>query len=329
MAKRGRSTPSLKRTRRIPRLPARATDAHKGNFGRILVMGGSVGMAGAPSLVGLAALRSGAGLVTIAVPEPVQPTVAGLCPCATTIPLPSTRTGQIDPPKSIALFKKLGLTDRTSGNPVPDALVVGPGVGGGYSAYGQRLWQLINVFRNDANVPTIVDADALNLTRRLNRPTANAWDRQQHFRTIITPHPGELARMHGITAARIQADREGFAVRTARLMTGTSRDPDCTPVVVLKGAGTVVTDGLRVYVNQTGNPGMATGGSGDVLAGMLGALLGQGMTCFDAAVLAVHVHGLAGDLAAGTIGQVSLIATDIIDALPEAFQEKKKRAVGR
>jgi len=326
MEKRGRSTPSLKRTRKIPRLPARAADAHKGNFGRILVIGGSVGMAGAPALVGRAALRSGAGLVTIAVPEPVQPTVAGLCPCATTIALPSTRTGQIDPIKSVALFKKLGLTDRTSGNPVPDALVVGPGVGGGSSAYGRQLWQLINGFRKGAGVSTVVDADALNLTRRFTRSTANAWDRQRHFRTVITPHPGELARMHGVTTGRVQADREGFAVRTARLMTGTSRDPDRTPVVVLKGARTVVTDGTRIYVNRTGNPGMATGGSGDVLAGVLGALLGQGMTCFDAAVLAVHVHGLAGDLAAERLGQVSLVATDIIAALPAAFREKSKRA---
>ena len=111
-------------------------------------------------------------------------------------------------------------------------------------------------------------------------------------------------------------------------MAGKVRDPDDAPVVVLKGARTVVTEGARIYVNRTGNPGMATGGSGDVLAGVLGALLGQQMACFDAAVLAVHVHGLAGDLAAGCVGSVSLIATDIIAALPLAFQEKKRAVKG-
>jgi len=324
MAKRRSNNPSLKRIQRIPRLPARKADAHKGDFGRVLVIGGSVGMAGAPALVGLAALRSGAGLVTITTPEPVQPTVAALCPCATSIPLPAVRNGQIDPAKSLVLLKKLHLTDRKSVNPIPDALVVGPGVGGGSLAYGRQFWQLINALRN-AGVPAVIDADALNLTKQSNRIAANVWNRQRHPKTIITPHPGELARMHGVTTGKIQADREGFAVRTASMMASNDRDPNHAPVVVLKGARTVVTDGMQVYVNRTGNPGMATGGSGDVLGGVMGALLGQGLSCFDAAVQAVYIHGLAGDLAAKRVGRVSLIATDIIAALPLAFRGKKDR----
>ncbi|NLX22116.1 MAG: NAD(P)H-hydrate dehydratase [Phycisphaerae bacterium] len=140
------------------------------------------------------------------------------------------------------------------------------------------------------------------------------------LRTVITPHPGELARMHSLTTREIQADREGIAVRTAIMMTEeAATSPDHRSVVVLKGAGTIVTDGLRIYVNRTGNPGMATGGSGDVLTGILAALIGQGLTRFDAAVLAVYLHGLAGDLGARRLGQMSLIATDIIDALPAAI----------
>ena len=309
---------ALKRFSVIPRPPARAADAHKGTFGRVLVIGGSVGMAGAPSLVGSAALRSGAGLVTIASPAPIQPTVAGLCPCATTIPLPATRTGQIDPAASMKVLRDRGLLARES---APSVLVVGPGIGLGSERFGQELWKIINAFRSDARVPAVIDADALNLAIESTRKAPNAWKRQLPYRTVITPHPGEMARLHGVTTKKVQADRVGYAVRTARMMAGDRFDPDHTPVVVLKGAGTVVTDGRRVYVNRTGNPGMATGGSGDVLSGVLGGLVAQGMDVFDAAVLGVYVHGLAGDRAAEVIGQIPLIATDIINCIPVAFDE--------
>ncbi len=308
---------SLKHVKTVPSTPTRARDAHKGTFGRVLVIGGSVGMAGAPSLVGLAALRSGAGLVTIAVPTPIQATVAGLCPCATTIGLPATRTGQIDPTKALRRLREHGLLDGSS---LPSAVSIGPGIGLGTEVYAQSVWRLINAFRG-GRVPAIIDADALNLASKSARTAPNAWNQQSHFRTVITPHPGEMARLHDVTNRDVQADRAGFAVRTARMMAGTHFDPDHTPVVVLKGARTVVTDGQRVYLNRTGNPGMATGGSGDVLAGVLAALIGQGMKPFDAAVLGVHVHGLAGDRAAEVIGQISLIATDLINCLPVAFEE--------
>ena len=283
-------------------------------------------MAGAPSLVGLAALRSGAGLVTIAVPEPIQATVAGLCPCATTIGLPATRTGQIEPPGAVRVLRNHGLLDRDS---APSVIGVGPGIGRGDDRYARAVWRMIDAFRDEAEVPAVIDADALNLARKSNRQAPNAWNQQEHFRTIITPHPGEMARLHGVTTREVQADRVGYAVRTARMMAGNRFDVNHVPVVVLKGAGTVVTDGHRVYLNRTGNPGMATGGSGDVLAGVLGALIGQGMDVFDAAVLGVYVHGLAGDRAAEVIGEISLIATDLINCLPVAFEEIVKSGGGR
>jgi len=317
--------------RKIPTLPDRATEAHKGNFGRVLVLGGSVGMVGAPSLAGLAALRSGAGLVTLAIPESIQPVAATLCPCATTIPLPQTSTGQIDSQATRRVLEARGLLDKTAAGPLtaPDVLAVGPGIGAGSMQYGQKLWDLIDLFRNELRIPAVIDADALNLTSRTTRTRSNAWHRRPHFRTVITPHPGELARMQDVTTREIQADREGFAVRTAREMSqhrprDASDENDDNAVVVLKGAGTVVTDGQRIYVNRTGNPGMATGGSGDVLTGMIASLIGQGMSCFEAAVAGAYLHGLAGDLAAKRIGPVSLIATDIIDALPEAIRSTSK-----
>ncbi|HOB76263.1 MAG TPA: NAD(P)H-hydrate dehydratase [Phycisphaerae bacterium] len=320
MATRREKNPGPRRVRAVPPVPKRATDAHKGNFGRILVLGGSVGMAGAPSLTGQAALRGGAGLVVIAVPVSIQATVAGLCPCATTIGLPETRGGQIDPAGARRVLEQRGLLDTGQTGRAPDVLVVGPGVGLGPQAYAVAFWKLIDVFRHELRVPCVADADALNLAKETVWPATGEPDTQYHSRTIITPHPGEMARLQGVGTREVQADREGFAVRTARRMAGGGGGGDDRPVVVLKGAGTIVTDGERIYVNRTGNPGMATGGSGDVLAGLIGALVGQGMKMFDAAVTGVYLHGLAGDVAAKRVGQVSLIATDIIDALPEAFR---------
>lgn len=311
---------SIQRVRSVPRLPKRADDANKGDFGRVLVLGGCAGMAGAPALVGMAALRGGAGLATLAVPASIQPTVAALCPCATTIPLPETLNGQIDPLAARKVFADRGLLSTPGDGAPPDVLVAGPGLGRGTVKYADAVWELINAFRNGPLVPAVIDADALNLSRRAGQGAPAAWDAQYHFRTIITPHPGELGRMHGVSAGEIQTDREGFAVRTARMMAGRRGEPDYSPVVVLKGAGTVVTDGLRLYVNRTGNPGMATGGSGDVLGGLIAALVGQGLDNFEAAVAGVYLHGLAGDLAARRMGQASLLATDLIDALPDAFR---------
>jgi len=320
-------TADRKHIHHVPTPPVRAVDAHKGGFGRVLVVGGSVGMAGAPSLAALSALRSGAGLATVAVPESVQPAVSIICPCATTVPLPETRDGRIDPLAAQRKLKRLGYFDSSpSGNP-PDVLAIGPGVGRGPAEYGLHFWQLIDAFR-ELGVPAVIDADALNIAPQPDGKGSKAWQKLDHARTVITPHPGELARLLRTTTGQVQADREGYALRTAQAMRANSNSKAPPPVVVLKGARTVVTDGELVYINNTGNPGMATGGSGDVLTGMIAALIGQGMTPFDAAIAGVCFHGLAGDLAGRKLGQVSMIATDIIDALPEAFQRKPLRGLG-
>ena len=275
------------RVTEVPKLPVRAVDAHKGMVGRVLVVGGSLGkhgMVGAPALAANAALRSGTGLVQIATPEAAQPFVGVLAPCATT-----RRLGRADTDIA-AVAIEFGA----------NAVAVGPGLGETFS--GRQIVDLLNNFSGGI----VVDADALNVLA-----TVGEWRASWPHNVVLTPHPGEMTRLldgWGIKAGVKQ--REQCAVRYAG---------ETGVVVVLKGAGTVVTDGERVYVNQTGNAGMATAGTGDVLTGVITALMGQDMSAFDAAVLGVHVHGLAGDSAAEQLGRTSLMATDLLDFLPEAF----------
>ncbi len=279
-------------------MPSRRHDAHKGNFGRVLVVGGSRGMIGAPALATNAALRGGAGLVTVAVPEIVQLTVASLCPCATSIPLKCDKKGDLAPQ---AVGQMLTAAEAS------DVLAAGPGMGvsGGAdnivrAAIGQ-------------DKPVVLDADGLNNLARID-----GWAGIVRCPLVLTPHPGEMARLTGKSIEQVQSNREASAIAAAQQWSGGTGVP---PVIVLKGAGTVVTDGLRVFINKTGNPGMATGGTGDVLTGLIAALIGQGLDLFEAACLGVHIHGLAGDLAAEKLGQTSLIASDLLDFLPVAIQK--------
>lgn len=263
---------------KLPSLPRRSLDAHKGHFGRLQIIGGNAGMAGAPALAARAALRAGAGLVQVVCPVEVQSVVAGLVPCATT----STR-----------------LDD---GRFRPTVRAVGPGCG--TSLPGSQVVELLKA----GGLPVVVDADGLNALAEV----AHWWHHCTPL-AVLTPHAGEMARL--IAGTAIPADleqREQVCQELARLA-------GCT--VVLKGRGTVVTEGYRLFINSTGNPGMATGGSGDVLTGTIAALIGQGLTPFDAACLGVHVHGLAGDIAAERLGQISMTAEDIIDCLPAAFMK--------
>lgn len=276
----------------VTKLEPRAVDAHKGDFGKVCIIGGSVGMSGAPALAGRAALRAGAGLVRVAVPKGILPTVASIEPCFTTIALPEDDLGQIS---SKAIGKIL---DAVGDN---DAVAFGPGVG-----TSGELRSVLETLLEQKQLRMVIDADGLN-----NLAGLRSWPASLKARTILTPHPGEMKRLWSSQfREELPSDRQRQAAKLAQ---------QTRSVVVLKGAGTVVTDGEKVYVNATGNPGMATAGSGDVLTGVITALLGQGLSDFDAAVLAVYVHGLAGDIAAETAGQVGLITTDIIDALPAAF----------
>ncbi|MBE0535589.1 MAG: NAD(P)H-hydrate dehydratase [Phycisphaerae bacterium] len=277
----------------IPKLTPRPADAHKSLFGRILIVGGSVGMGGACALAGRAALRAGAGLVRLAVPKAVLPVVAGFEPCYITVPLTQDDAGGIASSAAAALCEQAAQSD---------VVAFGPGAGTGRGAR-EVLLALIA----EPDLRLVIDADGLNSLAK-----TPLWPARRKADVILTPHPGEMKRLwKGLFREPMPEDRTAAAAAMAK-------ETGCT--VVLKGAGTVVTDASRVYINTTGNPGMATAGTGDVLTGIIAALAGQHLSNFDAAVSGVYIHGLAGDLAADRTGQISLIATDIIDALPQAFQ---------
>ena len=288
----------LQRITSVPRLPARRADAHKGRFGRVLVVGGSIGMVGAPSLSANSALRGGAGLLTVAVPAAIQQTVAGLCPCATSVPLACDTGG--------ALTDEAARQVTAAAEPC-DVLAVGPGLGVG----GPQRDVVASVLAQTR--PVVLDADGLN-----NLPDIDDWPALGSCPLVLTPHPGELARLTRTSVQQIQAGREAAVVDAAHKW---RRDTRAQLVVVLKGAATVVTNGQSVYVNVTGNPGMATGGAGDVLTGLIAALIGQHLPPLAAACLGVWAHGHAGDLAAAHLGMVSLTAADLLDYLPAALQQ--------
>lgn len=280
----------------LPRLPERESDSHKGDHGRALVVGGSLGMAGAPSLAGLACLRSGAGLVSVATPGCVQPTVAGFCPAYMT-------HGLADDGERLVEAARPALADLLG---EADAAAIGPGLGRS-DAITRLVWAAMSI-----DTPMVVDADGLNAlaeTRRDGSPPASVGPR------VLTPHAGEFARLSGspLSDPHDDGQRRERAADLARSFGGST-------IVVLKGARTVITDGERYAVNTTGNPGMATGGAGDVLTGVVTALLCGGLEPFDAARLGAHAHGLAGDLAAAKLGEVALIASDLFDWLPLAWK---------
>jgi len=282
----------------LPRLPRRAPDGHKGTYGQVLVVAGSRGMAGAAVLAGRGALRAGAGLVRVACPAEVQPTVAAGHPCYTTVPLRQHADGTLGAGVAAELIE-LGRG--------ANAVAIGPGLGQSDDAAA-----LVKaVLRELPRTPTVVDADGLNALA----PLGDEF-RDRPMPLVLTPHPGEFARLAGVATHDAVARREELAVGLA-WKTGA--------VVLVKGAGTVVTDGRRVYRNTTGNPGMATGGSGDVLTGVVGALLARGLAPFDAAVLGAWVHGRAGDRAAADLGQTALTAADLPEYLSAAFRELEAR----
>ena len=288
--------PALRTVKKIPRLPRRKSDSHKGDFGRVLIVGGSRGMIGAPALAASAALRSGAGLVKMALPAGIQLTVAALEPCATSLALPDTAAGTF----SLAAVAKIISAAK-------DHDVVAIGTGLDQSA---ALVKLLAAVISLPNKPLVIDADGLNNLARIKD-----WPKKVRAKLILTPHPGEAKRLwSSLKESACPKHRQAVALGLARA---------CRQTVVLKGAGTVVTDGSKIYVNKTGNPGMATGGTGDVLTGIITALIGQGLDLFDSAVLGVYLHGRAGDVAAEMVGQVSLTARDLLEVLPDVVRETR------
>lgn len=284
----------MKTISQVPSLPPRAADSHKGTFGKVLVVAGSRGMSGAAVLCGSAALRGGAGLVQVASPSDVQPCVAAGNPCYTTacLPIEVKEHGLAEDAVPVIL----GLAESA------DALAIGPGLG-----QSAKLAEVLEIVLVQADLPVVLDADGINPLTKLR---VDVLKRRQ-TPTVLTPHPGEFARLLKCSTEDVQANREELAAKFAL---------EHSVILVLKGNLTIVTDGERLYRNNTGNPGMATGGSGDVLTGLIAALIAQGMTPFDAAQLGVHIHGKAGDLAAEAKGQVGMIASDLIEFLPQALR---------
>jgi len=278
-------------------LTRRKRNAHKGDFGHLLVLAGSLGYTGAASLCSEAALLSGSGLVTLGIPRSLNVIVAKKVTEAMTLPLPETKAQTLSL-RAFSLILKKGES--------VDAFAIGPGL----SRHPETV-RLIHRLIPRIRKPMVVDADGLNALAKDPRIFKKA-----KAPVIGTPHPGEMGRLIRQKSAFIQKHREkvakDFAVRY-------------NMITVLKGHRTVVASPQgKLYINRTGNPGMATAGCGDVLTGVIGSFLGQGMDPFEAACRAVYVHGLAGDLAAKEKGEASLIASDLLKYLPEAFKKVVK-----
>lgn len=270
-------------------LPKRDPMGHKGTFGKVYGLCGAVGYTGAPYLAAEAAVRSGSGLVFLGVPQSVWPIVAGKCVSAMPAPL-SEQDGGVSPAAEELIREKLAGMD---------AFLMGCGLG-----RARETERLVRSLMN-VELPLVLDADGINaLQGHMDR-----LQRRRGLPTVLTPHAGEFARIGGDNSL----PREEAAAQFAA-------EHGC--VLVLKGPNTVVAapDGL-VMVNTTGNDGLAKGGSGDILSGMVLSLLGQGMDAFDAACAAVFVHGLAGDMASQDKGRRGMTPQDVLDALPYAYKE--------
>ncbi|MFC1674701.1 NAD(P)H-hydrate dehydratase [Candidatus Omnitrophota bacterium] len=281
------------------RLLQRNAKSHKGHFGHLFAIAGSARFSGAAALCAEAGLRCGAGLVTLGIPKSLNSSLIKIKPLEVmTLPLQETpdKSLSLSALKRIKGFVKKGLI-----------LVIGPGLGRNGSTQ-----QLVRRMISEIRSPMVIDADGLNaLVGHLELLRNNETTKKRE--TVLTPHPGEMSRLTGASTKAVAKNRRKAAKKLAR---------DYRVTVVLKGHNTVVADCRgNLYVNKTGNPGMAKGGSGDVLAGMIGAFLGQGLKAFAAAKYAVYLHGLAGDLAAKKKTQVGMIATDIIKEIPAAIRK--------
>ena len=270
-------------------LPKRDAWAHKGNFGRVLVLSGSVGYTGAPVLAASAALRTGSGLIFVMTPQSVYPIVAGKLIEPMVFPCPD-RDGKLSLAGLDAILQRLSTCD---------ACLIGPGLG-----QSDEIRALVQAVLKHSQSPVVLDADGLNVL-------SGHIDilRETTCPVILTPHEGEFARLLGAAPER-----------DTRLSAAKKLAADTSSIVLLKGHETVVTDGRTVYLNQTGNPGMATGGSGDVLAGVILSLLGQKVEPLLAAACGAWLHGAAGDLCEKEFGQYGLTPMDLVQAVPRLLK---------
>lgn len=275
----------------LPLWPEREATAHKGESGRLFVLAGSAGMTGAATLTCAAALRAGAGLVTLGIPVSLNPILEVKLTEAMTLPLPETDSHGHAPESLDTVREWAGRVD---------ALALGPGFG-----RDPRSGELVRAVLHETRLPTVVDADGL-------YHVSPADERTFHAGCVITPHPAEMARLLGTATAEVQSNRLEVA-KTAAVRLG------C--VVVLKGAATVIAapDG-RAAINSSGSPALATGGTGDVLTGMVAACLARGLAPYAAAVAAVYLHGTAGELTEERFGSSGALAGDVAEAIPEALR---------
>jgi ADP-dependent NAD(P)H-hydrate dehydratase len=277
----------------LPKLPRRPVESHKGNFGHVLLIGGSRGMSGAIALAGLSALRTGAGWVSVAVPDRCLETVASVSPCLMTIPLADDAQGRI----SASAIDQLEPWFAKA-----TCIAFGPGMG-----RSRDLQLLVSKLLRRAACPIVIDADGLN-----NLAEAGGWPIRTKTPVVLTPHPGEWARLSGVATADRQAQCRS-AVDTANKFEAVT--------IVLKGHLTLVTDGRSAVLNTTGTPALAVAGSGDVLTGIIAGLISQGLTPRDAAHLGVHVHGQAAEAAQLANGTHVVLPTELIAAVGKAIVE--------
>ncbi len=278
----------------------RPADSNKGNYGHVLVVGGSLGKAGAAAMAGLATLRAGAGLSTVATAKSILGTVASFHPEVMTEPLPETDGG------AISISARDRIEDLAEGKSV---IAIGPGI-----SRDPQTAELVRTLLAELQSAFVVDADGLNAFDG----RASELNGNDRF-VVITPHPGEMARLVGSSVADVQKDRLGVARRFAR---------EHDVIVVLKGYRSLVAkpDG-EAWVNTTGNPGMATGGTGDVLTGIVAGMMAQHpKDAFKAVLAAVHLHGFAGDVMKAIVGEHAMVATDLLQGLPVAFRVMRQAA---
>mgnify|MGYP006420982027 FL=1 len=293
------------KTKKLPKLNLRKSNSHKGSYGRVLVLAGSPGLTGAAYLCSKAALRSGSGIVTLGVPESLNSVMESKLTCVMTHPLPETKASTLSNKGKKEIMK---LCESH------DVVALGPGLSQQPETRELILWLIQNIDRN-----MVIDADGLNaLSDKVNV----LHKIKRH--AVLTPHPGEMSRLAGLGLAKdVQKDRLNTASQFVQsIQKKLNNEGKLT--LVLKGDKTIVADSRKVYVNRTGNPGMATAGTGDVLTGIIASLIGQGYDVFDASQLGVYIHGLAGDIAAKKKGEHSMIASDIIECLPDAFIKYRK-----
>jgi ADP-dependent NAD(P)H-hydrate dehydratase len=280
----------MQRINHTPPIPPRPVDGHKGLFGRVLIVGGNLEMIGAPVLAGAAALRTGSGLVQIALPMPVLAIALSVVPELIGLGLDESKS---------SLKKLLEFAEKA------DVLAVGPGLGQA-SNVGRMLDSL---FRLDK--PMVVDADALNYLASLK-----SWPKSFAAKAVLTPHPGEMKRLAKLLGRDdVPSDEKGRIAIAAQAAHAFGQ------IIVLKGHRTVVTDGRKVYINKTGDSSLSKAGAGDVLSGILASLIGQKMELFDAACAATHLHGKAGEIAGKHLGRRSVLARDVVEAVPNSLQE--------